>query len=139
MNASANASAAVPALSPSRSFLQHVLTADALFSGVAGLTLVLGSQKLGAWLGFHPGLLLGAGLVLLPFSAGVAWTARAHPPQRGAVWAIVVLNLLWVGVSALLLMVPLAEPGVAGMVFVLAQAAAVAVLAGLQTRELRRH
>ena len=125
--------------SRSPNFLQGVLTADALFSGLAGLTLTLGSQKLGVWLGFQPGLLLGAGLALLPFSVGVGWTGRARKPRRGAVQVIVALNVLWVGASALLLAVPLAEPGVAGRVFVVTQAAAVAVLAGLQIWGLRRH
>lgn len=119
-------------------FLRRVLIADALASGAMGALLALAAAPLARLLGLPAGLLLGAGLVLLPWAAALARLGlRQAPPSRGAVRTVVVVNALWVLDSLLLPLTGWVAPTALGLAFLLGQALAVAGLAALQALALR--
>ena len=89
-------------------------------------------------LGLPEPLLRIAGAVLLPFAALVAYLSLRPYLPRIAVWAVVLVNVLWAADSVLLLMSGWVAPTAAGTVFVLAQAAVVLMYAELQYMGLRR-
>jgi hypothetical protein len=118
-------------------FLRRVLLADAAASLAIGAMGALGAGALAGLLGLPVPLLRGAGLVLLPWAALVAWLAYRPAMPRRAVWAVLMLNVIWVVDSLLLLISGLVAPTALGTTFVLAQAAAVAALATAQGVGLR--
>ncbi|HEX5830037.1 MAG TPA: hypothetical protein VFY16_03580 [Gemmatimonadaceae bacterium] len=117
--------------------LRTVLLLDAAATSATGLLLAVGAGPLAPVLGLPAGLLRGAGVVLLPFAAALAWLATRPGVMRRAVWTIVVANLLWVVDSALLLLGGWFDPTQLGHAFVSAQALVVALFAGLQWAALR--
>lgn len=118
--------------------LRIALLGDAAASGATGLLMAAGAGALAGPLGLPVSLLLGAGLVLLPYAALVAWLGRGAAVPRGWVRAVIAVNLLWVVDSVLVLAVFGLSPTPLGTAFVLAQAAAVAGFAALQYVALRR-
>jgi len=119
-------------------FLRRVLIADAAASAATGLLMLLAAGPLEQWLAIPAGLLRAAGASLIPFAALVAWLALRETVSRAGVWAVIALNVLWVVDSVALLFTSWVEPAMLGYAFVLAQAAAVAVLAELEYVGLRR-
>jgi hypothetical protein len=83
-------------------------------------------------------LLSEAGLVLLPFAAFVGYVASRAMPARFAVWAIIVLNVIWVVDSIVLLFTGWVAPNALGYAFVVAQALVVAALADLEYVGLKK-
>jgi hypothetical protein len=81
-----------------------VLLADAMMSGATGLLMVVGATLLAPLLVLLGPLLRYARLVLLPFAAFVAFVAMRPTIARGAVWAVIAINALWVLDSLLLLL-----------------------------------
>ena len=122
----------------SNSFLRTVLLADAIASGATGLLMIAGAGLLDGLLGLPVALLREAGLVLIPYVAFVAWVGTREAISRGAVQAIIVLNVLWVAGSIGVLVSGWVAPTMLGTAFVIAQGAVVAVLAELQFVGLRR-
>ena len=118
------------------SFLRRVLTLDALTSAVMGAVLLL--APLSSLLGVQPSLLKWAGLSLLPFAAFVGWLASREMPPRLGVWAVILINALWVIDSFALLATDWSGLTLLGRGFVIVQAVAVAVLAELEFFGLRR-
>jgi hypothetical protein len=120
-------------------FLRRVLLADALASGATGALALLAAAPLSGLPGLPAGLLRGAGAVLLPYAAAVAWLAlrRSVPPPRAAVWAVVAINAAWAADSVGLLLSGWVAPTALGVAFVLAQAAVVAGFAVLQAAGVR--
>ncbi len=114
------------------SLLRQALLADAAASGAVGVLLVPGAGMLAPLLGLPSGLLLAAGLLMLPWAGFVFWLARQAQPRRRLAWAVVWLNALWVAESLLLLASGWVQPTLLGTMFVLAQALAVAALAAAQ-------
>ncbi len=123
---------------PVSTFLRRVLTLDAVTSGTMGALLVLAQTPLSSLLGLSTSLLFWAGLSLLPFSAFVGWLAMRELPPRAGVWAVILINALWVIDSFALLATSWPDLTLLGKVFVLFQAVAVAVFAELQFFGLRR-
>ena len=122
----------------SMSFLRLVLAADALSSAVMGLALVAGANILAPWTSIPRELLFEAGIALLPFALFVGFLAtRANPPRVG-VWAVIVVNALWVLDSVALLFMDWIAPNLVGAIFIAAQAVAVGVFAELQYVGLRK-
>jgi hypothetical protein len=119
-------------------FLRRALLLDAAASGAMGVLLLLAASPLEVWLGLPTALLRGAGLVLLPFTAWVAWIAARDSLSRRMVGAVIVVNVLWALDSELLLFTGWVEPTTLGYAFVLAQAVVVAGLAEAQYVGLRR-
>ena len=119
-------------------FLRYALLADAVASGATGLLMIAGADALTGLLGLPVALMREAGLVLVPYVALVAFVGTRAMIARGAVQAIIALNVLWVlGSVAVLLAAPVA-PTALGYAFVIAQAVAVGVFAELQVIGLRR-
>jgi hypothetical protein len=118
--------------------LRKALLADALLSGITGLALALAAGSLATLLGLPIGLLRWSGVILIPFAAFVAWLGTRDRVQRPLVFAVVACNALWALDSVLLLLTGWVEPTILGEVFVLGQAAVVAVLAELEFFGLRR-
>ncbi len=117
--------------------LRRILMLDAVASGATGVLLIAGADLLTGWLGLSAGLMRGAGLILVPYVAFVAWLALQAQPARGAVWLVVAANALWAVASVLILVSGLVAPTMLGVAFVIAQAAVVALLGELQAMALR--
>jgi hypothetical protein len=122
-----------PALS-----LRNVLVLDAVASGATGLLAIVASGFLARLLELPAGLLLGAGLVLVPYVLIVIYTATRPAIPRAAVWTIIVANALWALASVLVLLSGWVAPNALGVAFVLAQAGVVALLGQLQYIGLRQ-
>jgi hypothetical protein len=118
--------------------LRRVLIADAAASGAMAVLGLAGAGMLDSVLGLPAALLRTAGLSLVPFAAFVAYVATRETLPRPAVWAIIALNALWVAESFLLMAGSSLAPTTLGQAFVIAQAAAVALLAELEYVGLRR-
>ncbi|HEY8537143.1 MAG TPA: hypothetical protein VIL25_11855 [Vicinamibacterales bacterium] len=119
-------------------FLRQMLLLDGAVSGATGALMAAAASPLETWLGLPAVLLRTAGFVLLPFAALVLALGRGGQPARRAVGAVVAMNVTWVIGSVLLLVTGLVQPSMFGYVFILVQAAAVAVLGELQLIGLRR-
>jgi succinate dehydrogenase hydrophobic anchor subunit len=122
----------------SSTFLRRALVLDAAASGATGLLMIAAAGLLEGLLGLPAALLRGAGIVLVPYVAFVAFTATRESISRPAVWAIIAANALWAITSALLLVSGLVAPTALGYAFVIFQAAVVALLGELQYMGLRR-
>lgn len=119
-------------------FLRTALTADAVASGAMGLGLALAPGAIGAATGLPAGLLLGAGLFLLPYAALIAWLASRAAVPRVLLWVLVAGNLGWAVESAALPLLGFVAPNGLGIAFIAVQAVAVAVFAELYIVALRR-
>ncbi|WP_202842749.1 hypothetical protein [Luteimonas saliphila] len=118
-------------------FLKRVLLIDAIASGATAVLLVAGAELLAPVLQLPAGLLRGAGVVLVPFVALVYGLSRQASPPRGAIAAVVATNFAWVVASAWVAFGGAWQPSLAGVAFVMAQAAAVLVFADLGWLGLR--
>ncbi|MEU8540526.1 hypothetical protein AB0C52_11145 [Streptomyces sp. NPDC048717] len=119
-----------------RSALRRFLGLDAIVTGVNGIAYLAASGPLAELLGVGRTLLLGLGVFLTLYAAGVAWLAsRPQPPALG-VRAVVEANLAWAIASIAALALWL-EPTTAGAVWTLLQAGTVAGFAALQWAALR--
>ncbi|MEU2546164.1 hypothetical protein ABZ618_12145 [Streptomyces roseolus] len=116
--------------------LRRFLALDAVVTGANGLAYVLAPGPLGELLGVDAGLLLGLGLFLTAYAAGVAWLASRPQPPAPAVKLVVDANLLWAALSVVALVAWL-EPTTAGLVWTPMQAGTVAGFALLQWAALR--
>ena len=119
-------------------FLRRVLFADAATCVATGLLLTLGPGLFEQFTGLPAALLRYAGLSLLPFAALLVYLATRESVSPMAVWTVVLLNALWTLDSFLLLLTGWVVPTEPGYAFVVAQALAVAVFAGLEYFGLRR-
>ncbi|MCO5121516.1 MAG: hypothetical protein M9951_18030 [Burkholderiaceae bacterium] len=120
---------------PAFASLRNVLGIDAVTCLAMGLALMALARPLGGLFDLPPRLLFFAGLVLLPCAALMYAAARSAGPNRALAWSVILGNLAWI-VASVGVAVALA-PASLGMAFLLAQAAVVAVLAGLEYRGLR--
>lgn len=118
--------------------LRRALLLDAAASGALGALLLLAAGALDSLLGLPASLLYWVGALLIPFAGLLIWIASLAPAPRGAVRAIVGGNALWVVASVALVVSGGVAPTRLGVLFVLAQAAAVAAFAYLEHDGLRR-
>lgn len=119
-------------------FLRNALYLDALASGAAGLLMIAGAPLLSPLLALPSSLLIGAGLVLVPFVATLVIVARRSHVSRLVLIDLLALNALWVAASFGLLASGMVEPSRLGIAFVAAQALVVAAFTVLQVIGLRR-
>jgi hypothetical protein len=117
-------------------FLRRVILVDAATCVATGLLLALGAGALTPLLELPGALLRYSGLSLFPIAAFMVWVATRESLPRPGVWLIIAGNILWVAGSVLVLAV--ISPRTLGYAFVIAQAAAVALLAELEIVGLRR-
>ena len=118
--------------------LRRALLLDATASGAMGVLLLLAAGPLEPLLGLPAGLLRWAAVVLVPFAAFLIWVAGRADERRGLVRMIIAANLLWAAGSVLLLVSGWVAPTRLGVLFVLAQAAAVVGFVYLEYAALRR-
>ena len=85
------------------SLLRRALLADAALSATTGLLIFGGASFLADLLVLPEPLLRYAGLGLIPYAAFVAYVATREDLNPTAVWAVIVLNVLWVLESILLM------------------------------------
>lgn len=122
----------------SSTFLRRALILDAVASGATGLLMIAGAGLIDGSLGLPAALLRGAGLVLVPYVAFVAYVGTREAIARPAVWTVIAANALWAVASALLLVSGWVAPTALGYAFVIGQAVVVALLGELQYVGLRR-
>ncbi|MFE9042420.1 hypothetical protein ACFY9F_13435 [Streptomyces sp. NPDC012421] len=119
-----------------QSMVRRFLALDAVVTGANGLAYAVAGGPLGELLGVDRTLLLGLGVFLTAYAAGVAWlAARPQPPALG-VKLVIDANLLWAALSLVALAAWL-EPTTAGVVWTPVQAGTVAGFALLQWAALR--
>ena len=123
---------------PMTSYLKKVLVADATISGAAAGAMMAGSAFLPPPLGLPAELLLWAGAALIPFVAGLALIIRHNQISAGVIAAVIAINIAWVLASLIVAFGPMFATTLFGKVFVVAQAATVALFAELQIIGLRR-
>lgn len=127
----------MPMIQSSR-FLRNALALDAAACAGMGLLLAAMAEPLSGPLGFPPAFLRGAGLVLLPCAALLAFFASRAALPRLAVLAVIGVNIVWIAESLATLLTGWFAPSGLGIGFVLAQAAAVAAVTELEIIGLRR-
>ncbi len=115
-----------------RTSLQSILALDAATCVVMSVLLVSASGLISGITLIPASLLFRAGLFLLPIAVFMAVVARASIVPAWAVQMIVLGNVLWVLGSVALPMLGLISPNAFGWLFLLAQAAVIAVFAGLE-------
>ena len=119
-------------------FLRRALVLDAVASGATALLVIAAAGVIDGLLGLPVALLRGAGLVLVPYVALVAFVATRARIEPAAVWVIIACNALWALASFVLLLSGELAPTGLGIAFVAAQAIIVALLGELQYMGLRR-
>ncbi|WP_293802382.1 hypothetical protein [uncultured Bosea sp.] len=118
--------------------LRGALALDAAACAGMGLILAAAAGPLAAPLSLPVEFLRGAGLVLLPCAALIGWFASRKALPRVAVYAVIGVNLLWIADSIAILLMGWFAPTGLGIAFVLAQAAAVAIVTELEVIGFRR-
>ena len=122
----------------SPAFLRRVLALDSASCALIGLLLCLGAAPLSGLFGLGERLLFGAGLLLLPLAAFIAWLASRPAPPSFLVWLVIVGNVAWTAESFLLILTESVRITPLGTAFVAGQALAVLVVAMLEYAGLRR-
>ena len=80
------------------------ITANAVFTSLSALILILFSGPIAKYMGLsNPQILAAVGVVLALYVPFLVWTARKFPVPRALAWAIIELDLLWVAGSAVLI------------------------------------
>lgn len=118
--------------------LRGILAFDAATCLAMGLLCAVGAGWLQDLLAIQTGVLRGAGVALLGCAAFIGWIASRAQPPRALVWLVIAGNVLWAVESAISLMSGWLQPNGLGMAFVIAQAAAVALIAEVEFMALRR-
>lgn len=122
----------------SPAFLRRVLALDSASCAMIGLLLCLGAGPLSGLFGLGERLLFGAGLLLLPLAAFIAWLASRPSPPSPLVWLVIAGNAAWTAESFLLIESEAARITALGTAFVAIQAVAVLGLALLEYIGLRK-
>lgn len=113
--------------------LQGPLWANAVFSSVSGLLLVLMPGWWAARIGLAPAWLLAAlGVGLVVFAGVVLWASALPERRRGVIAAIIAADLGWVLATPVVLAAAGSGLSAFGQVLLAGVAAAVALLALLQ-------
>lgn len=126
----------LPTRTSSDRSLRGALRLDAAASGALGLAGLLLAPTLGDLVGAPAPVVLGVGAFFVAFAASLLLLAARPVVPRPLAWTVVLGNAAWMIASVVV--AALAPLTTAGVVVVLAQAAAVAVFAGLQRAGLRR-
>jgi hypothetical protein len=118
--------------------LRTVLKLDAVTTGLNGAAYLAAASPLSDLLGLSEGLLRGAGALLLAYAALVWVLGTRKQIPRGPVYAVVAANAIWAVDSVVVALTGWGDPTTAGTVWILLQAAVVALFAELQLAGLRR-
>ncbi|MGW1775221.1 hypothetical protein [Streptomyces sp. NPDC002104] len=116
--------------------LRRFLALDSVVTTGNGLAYAAFSAPLGRLLGLGQGLVLGLGVFLVLYGAGVGLLASRRRPPVFPVKLVIESNYAWAALSLVALIVRF-EPTTAGAVWIPAQALTVASFALLQQLALR--
>lgn len=116
--------------------LTRTLAANAGFSAVTGVILVIGAVPVSRWLSIPTWLAIAVGVGLLPFALVVAKTARN--PRRDSVWQVIIADIAWVIAAVVVLVGFPRSMSTAGLWSLGLVTVAVADFAALQFIGLRR-
>lgn len=122
----------------SSQLLRRALLADAVFSGVSAIAMVLDTGALASLLGLPEALMRETGLFLIAYTALVGWLGMHMSVPKPLVMLVVVGNAAWTFASIALLLSGAVSPNLFGTIVILAQAIATGVFAELQYVGLRR-
>ena len=117
-------------------FLRRVLLLDAAATFATGALMIVAAGPAGEGLGLSRGLVLAAGVGMLPAAAAVWWLATRPVPPRGLVMALAALNVLFL-LDAVLVVALGWLPSAGGVAAVLAFGAACGVLGAAEAAALR--
>ena len=118
--------------------LRNALLANAAFSGLSGITLLVFSGALGGLIGVPSNALAVTGAVLLVFALGLVRNGRRAQVNLAEARLAVVSDWAWVvGSAVLIALVPLTAPGRALVVGVAAVVAAFALAQAVGIRRAR--
>ncbi|NZA27140.1 hypothetical protein H0E84_12190 [Luteimonas sp. SJ-92] len=112
-------------------FPPRLLLVDALATGATALLLLAAADLLAPLLQLPAGLQRTAGLICVPFVLWLLALSRRPTVPRGAMAAVVAINLAWVAGSAWVAFGGTWQPSPLGIAFVSAQALVVLVFAEL--------
>lgn len=113
--------------------LNRILQANALFSGLSGLTGLLFSGPIADVMGIgRPFVLMIVGGVLLLYAVDLAMTSRSATIPAAKVRYFIAMDVAWVIGSVVLLLIPSLELTGAGRMLIVVLAGFVAVFAALQ-------
>ena len=119
-------------------FLRRVLMADAGVSAAVGALMAAGAGPLQRLTGLPPARLIPAGLARRPYAADRVWIATRPVLPRAAVWAPIVLNLVWAADCAAVAFGGAFAPTALGEAFLAVQVLTVLAFAELEFVGLRR-
>ena len=122
----------------SSQLLRRALLADAVFSGVSAIAMVLDIGALASLRGLPEALLRETGRFLIAYTALVGWRGARTSLPKGPVILMVAGNAAWTLASIALLLSGAVSPNLLGTIVILAQAIATGVFAELQYVGLRR-
>jgi hypothetical protein len=122
----------------SSQLLRRALLADAAFSGVSALAMVLDAPALASLLNLPEALLRETGLFLIAYTALVGWLGARSAVPKPLVMLVVAGNAAWTLASIALLFSGAVAPNLLGITVIVAQAIATGLLAELQYVGLRR-
>jgi hypothetical protein len=122
----------------SSQLLRRALLADAVFSGVSAVAMLLDAGPLASFLNLPEALLRETGLFLVAYTALVGWLATRTAVPKPLVLLVVVGNAAWTLASITLLFSAAVSPNLFGIIVVVAQAIATGVFAELQYMGMRR-
>ncbi|MGY4480629.1 hypothetical protein [Bradyrhizobium sp. USDA 3364] len=122
----------------SSQLLRRTLLADAVFSGVSAIAMVLDAGALASFFNLPETLLRETGLFLIAYTALVGWLGSRTSVPKAVVMLVVVGNAAWTLASIALLLSGAVSPNLLGTMMILAQAIATGVFAELQYVGLRR-
>jgi len=127
------------AAAASQGLLRAALRANAGFSALSGLTMILAAGPLSDLLGITPaGSLRFLGANLLIFAAALVYVAAGRPISRRWAWIAIMLDDLWVVGSGILLLTDWVPLTSTGRWVIALLALIVAAFAGAQWYGLRR-
>lgn len=112
-------------------FLPRLLLMDGLATGATALLLLTAADTLAPLLHLPAGLLRVAGLICVPFVAWVLVLSRGPAVPRGAMAAVIAINIAWVAGSVWVAFGGSWQPSMFGVVFVTGQALVVLTFAEL--------
>ena len=118
--------------------LRRAIVGDAVITGAMAVLLVAAAGILGPMLNLPEALLRETGIFLIVYAALVGFLGSRALMPKLAVWLVIGANALWAVDSIALLFTGWVQPNMLGQAFVVAQAAAVAVIAELQFIGLKR-
>lgn len=119
-----------------KAMLRRFLALDAVVTTGNGLAYAAASGPLGRFLGVDAGLLLGLGVFLALYGAGVGHLASRKSPPTLLVRGVIEANAVWAVLSVIALVAWL-SPSTAGAVWIALQAVIVGGFAAVQYAALR--